>query len=270
MTRGTEIRTGSWAVESRCVAQQRNEAGRVHPQGQERGHGGDHDEEARRRKVTRGSRLVKRTATATMGPNSPIDPTARIVGPNDVFSTPSSRRIGSRVPSAVVVRHMPTTTASMTSPVAGRMAPTPRASRSEASHDVAARPRWPSRMLAEVELGAGQEHQVGQAEVGEGGDDGVRMRQRQHVGPEDDAQDDLDDDFGDGDEATHRSARSGARTAAMPMRSERGDGFGHCHSVSSRRVAARRGTPQPPPGHNARPDLVCQRQPVTSPFCSAG
>ena len=53
----------------------------------------------------------------------------------------------------------------------------------------------------QVELGPGQEHQVGQAEVGERSHHGVRVGQRQHVGADDDAQGDLDHDFGDGHEA---------------------------------------------------------------------
>ncbi len=53
----------------------------------------------------------------------------------------------------------------------------------------------------QVELGPGQEHQVGQAEVGERSHHGIRVGQGQHVGADDDPQGDLDHDLGNGDEA---------------------------------------------------------------------
>ncbi len=90
--------------------------------------------------------LVSSRATARIGPNSPIAPTDSTVGPNEDFSTPESRRMGSRVVSAVVVRHSPTTTVSSTSPVDSRTAPTPNASTSDPSQAVTARAMCPSRM----------------------------------------------------------------------------------------------------------------------------
>ena len=102
---------------------------------------------ARRRKVNLASRLVSSTATATIGPNSPMAPTDKIEGPIAVRSTPASCRIGRSVPSAVVVRQRATTTESSTSPVPWRKAPTPSASTNEAAHEPAALPRWPWRMV---------------------------------------------------------------------------------------------------------------------------
>ena len=96
--------------------------------------------------VTRASRLVSSTATATIGPNSPIEPTDRIEGPILVWRTPESRRIGRSVPRAVVVRQSATTTESSTSPVPCNTAPTPSAMSTEAPHDPAARPRCPCRI----------------------------------------------------------------------------------------------------------------------------
>ncbi len=101
----------------------------------------------RSRKVSRGSRFVSSTATATIGPNSPMAPTDRTDGPNFVCSTPASRRIGSRVPSAVVVRHSATTTWSRTRPVEWSTSPTPNARRSETPQDPTARPRCPRRIV---------------------------------------------------------------------------------------------------------------------------
>ena len=40
----------------------------------------------------------------------------------------------------------------------------------------------------QVELGPGQEHQIGQAEVGQRRHDVVRVREVEHVGPEQDAE----------------------------------------------------------------------------------
>ena len=86
--------------------------------GQEGGHDG-HDDERHEEK----NGQARRRGWSARGPppgsarTRRSHPTDSTVGPNDVFSTPASRRIGSRVPSAVVVRHSPTTTVSMTSPV---------------------------------------------------------------------------------------------------------------------------------------------------------
>ena len=63
---------------------------------------------------------------------------------------------------------------------------------------------WPSRILPRSSSRAGQEHQVGQAQVRQRGDDAARMRQRQHGRPDDDAEHDLDDDLGHRNEAARR------------------------------------------------------------------
>ena len=143
------------------------------------------------------SRFVSSTATATMGPNSPMAPTDRMEGPTGVRNTPASCRIGRRVPSAVVVRHSATTVWSSTSPVAWRKTPTPSASTSDATHEPAALSEVALAHGRQVELGSGQEHQIGQPEVRQRRHETVRVRQIEDVGAEDDAEEDLDHDLGD-------------------------------------------------------------------------
>ena len=53
---------------------------------------------------------LRSRAIATIGRNSPTAPAAKTNGPSAVFSVPFSRRIGSRVPSAVVVSAIVTST----------------------------------------------------------------------------------------------------------------------------------------------------------------
>ena len=60
-----------------------------------------------------------------MGPNSPTVPMAEMYAPNRVSITWASRSMGTRVPSAVVVRARPTTTVSRASPEETRAKATP-------------------------------------------------------------------------------------------------------------------------------------------------
>ena len=65
---------------------------------------------------------------STIGPNSPIAPAPRMQRPSGVSSSPASRRIGSRVPTAVVLSTTATSTGSATSPAARRPKVSARAS----------------------------------------------------------------------------------------------------------------------------------------------
>ena len=60
------------------------------------------------------ARWVRNSAIATMGNSSPTAPAARTYGPNRPESMSLSCRMGSSVPSAVVVRASPTGTKSFT------------------------------------------------------------------------------------------------------------------------------------------------------------
>ena len=133
------------------------------------------------------------------------------------------------------MRHSATTTVSRTSPVPCRR---PDAQREDERRQPGAGgpAHVPLSHACQVEFGAGQEHQVGQPEVRQGGDDGVRVREVEHEGPDDDAEHDLDDDLGDRDEPPGHSAMIGARTAATPMSSKRRDGGSLSSVVSPRRV----------------------------------
>ena len=204
---------------------------------------------ARRRTVRLASRLVSSSATASTGPNSPTAPTDRMVGPKEVLSTPVSRRTGSRVPRAVVVRHNPTTTVSRTSPVALSIAPTASARTSDASQDDAARVMCPSRRRFRSRLGADQEHQVGQPQVGQRGDNRARVRQCEHVGPDQDAEADLDDDLGDGDDSAGCFRQDRSQHRRQGDEDQRRDGLRRRQPASLPRCTACRGTPKPPPGH---------------------
>ena len=79
-----------------------------------------------------------------MGPNSPTVPMAAIWEPNLVSMTPASRNIGTRVPSAVVVRASPTTTVSRATPTDTRAKAAPRPMTSDIPHPMpASRRGWP-------------------------------------------------------------------------------------------------------------------------------
>ena len=168
----------------------------------------------RSRKVSRGSRFVSNTATATIGPNSPMAPTDRTDGPIACCSTPASRKIGSRVPSAVVVRHSATTT--RVENETGGVEHEPDDQRDDKRDPPGSNgaSQVPTAHRRQVELRAGQEHQIGQSEVGQRGDDVVRVHEIEHKRPEHDAEEDLDHDLGYGTERRSPSAMIGASTAA--------------------------------------------------------
>ena len=175
------MRIGSWAVESMCLRSRATQRGGCTRKARTAAAAAMATKRKRRRKVTLGSRLVRRTATATMGPNSPVAPTARITGPSEVSQD------------AVVAQD-------------GQQGPERRRGETHADHDRVEhqmgggkdRPDaqgeqernhpgtpCPAEVAVahggQVELGPGQEHQIGQAEVGERSHQGVRVGQRQHV-----------------------------------------------------------------------------------------
>ena len=81
---------------------------------------------------------------ARMGPNSPIAPAPWKYRPNGVPSTPRSRRIGSSVPRAVLVRAMATATPSCTKPRDSSARTTTMASATDTNHPMtASRPDRP-------------------------------------------------------------------------------------------------------------------------------
>jgi len=84
---------------------------------------------------------LRKTATATMGRNSPTAPAAMMNPPNRPSSIRLSRRMGSSVPSAVVVKPIATGTNARTKPAAANAAVTPIATSNVTSQDVnASRP----------------------------------------------------------------------------------------------------------------------------------
>ncbi len=77
--------------------------------------------------ATNSPRLVRKTEIATMGKSSPTAPAARTYRPNSPESMSLSCRMGSSVPSAVVVRASPIGTKSRTYPTEPRPATAPTA-----------------------------------------------------------------------------------------------------------------------------------------------
>ena len=154
------MRTGSCAVECRCRRMRATKRGRMDLHGQERGHDGHGDEERRAgRRSASGITVREQHGNGHDRAELP-DGAHRQHGRPEPAYAARPRRAGSAAacPSAVVVRHSATTTESRTSPVAWSAAPTPSARTTETPHEPAARPRWPWRMVREVELCAGQEH----------------------------------------------------------------------------------------------------------------
>ncbi len=72
--------------------------------------------------------VARNTDRITMGPSSPIAPTASTIVPKRVAVSPASRSTGTSTPRAVVARAIPTTSGSETTPAASRAKPiaTPR------------------------------------------------------------------------------------------------------------------------------------------------
>ena len=84
---------------------------------------------------------LRKTAMATMGKNSPTAPAAMMSAPNRPSSRWLSRRMGKRVPSAVVVKPRAIGTNAVTSPAAARAAVTPTATTAVTSQEmIASRP----------------------------------------------------------------------------------------------------------------------------------
>ena len=81
MTSRTEILTGSCEVESRWRRRRATKRGGCTCIARSAAMTATATKRTRRRKVSRGSRFVSNTATATIGPNSPIAPTDRIGRP---------------------------------------------------------------------------------------------------------------------------------------------------------------------------------------------
>lgn len=128
--------------------------------------------------------------------------------------SPLSRRIGSTVPRAVLVRAVPMTSASYAAPPLSRKAsPMPAAMGTSQAHSE--RRRGPAAHGRELDLVPGEEDQHGQAQVGQCVDDLVGVRPPEDVRADDDAQRDLEDD--------QRNANS-ARRASREQRGEHGDG----------------------------------------------
>ena len=248
MTRRTEILTGSCAVEWRWRRIRAMKRGGWTCIARSAAITATATNTARRRKVIRGSRLVSRMATATMGPNSPMAPTDRIDGPTGVRSTPASRKMGSSVPRAVVVRHRATTTESSTRPVACRKTPTPKRQQQRGPPRSRGTPQVPLAHGRQVELGAGQEHEVGQAEIGQRRHDGVRVGEVQHEGPDQDPEEDLDHDLGHGDEAPQPFRDDRRQDRRQPDEDQGGNGtLRSCVSCSPRDRPLWHAAP--PPGH---------------------
>ena len=203
-----------------------------------------------RTKVSRASRLVSSTATATMGPNSPMAPTDSIDGPIAVRSTPASRRIGKSVPSAVVVRHSATTTESSTSPVPCSTAPTPSAMTTEAPHEPAARPRCPCRMTPRSNSVPARNMR----KVRPKSDSAVTMvlvREVEHEGAEGDPEQDLDHDFGNGTGTACPLGEKGREDSGESDKDKCGDRAVD-HACSVRPVTAGSWHTSPPPRHTLR------------------
>ena len=94
-----------------------------------------------------------------------------------------------------------------------------------------------------VEFGPRQEHQVGQAEIGQGRHDAVRVREVEHVGSEQDPEDDLDHHLRNGDEPARPFADDRCKHRRDPDEDQRWDGV-FDHVSPTRPVTARCGTPR--------------------------
>ncbi len=104
---------------------------------------------------------------ARIGPNSPTAPAAMVKTPKWVGRMPRSRRIGSRVPIAVVVSTSPMRRPDSANPIATRNPPTASPSTSETTQpSMPASGRLAAQTL-EVDLEAGDEEQHRDAELRE-------------------------------------------------------------------------------------------------------
>ena len=104
----------------------------------------------------------------------------------------------------------------------------------------------------EIELGAGQEHQIGQPEIRQRRHEAVRVGQVEHVGAEQDPEDDLDHDLGYGDEPARPFGDDRRKDRRQPDEDQRGNRSFFDHVSSLRPATARRGTPRHLRGHTLR------------------
>jgi hypothetical protein len=102
----------------------------------------------------------------------------------------------------------------------------------------------------QIEFRAGQEHEERQTEVRERGDDRVRVRQPEHRGPEHDAEQDQDHDFGNGYESPQRLRGERREHGGQADQHQGGYGVGD-HAPRVRPVTARCGTPRHLPAVHA-------------------
>ena len=89
--------------------------------------------------LARSLSAARNTERITIGPISPMAPTASTVVPKRVLESPASWRMGTRTPSAVVASAMPTTSGSSTIPASSSPKPMTMPSTSPISHPEAAR-----------------------------------------------------------------------------------------------------------------------------------
>ena len=110
--------------------------------------------------------VLRKTATATIGRNSPTAPAAMMNAPNRPSSIRLSRRMGRRVPSAVVVRPIATGTNAWTKPTAAKAPVTAIATTSCHQPGGQCEPSGPLTEQPELELVARQQEKEPQAHVG--------------------------------------------------------------------------------------------------------
>lgn len=103
ITTRTEIRTGSWELELRCLLNSATTRGGVGRAASRTAITASTTNRASNAAVCTGLSLVSSSAIATIGPNSPTEPMASTKAPKRVSVTPASLSIGSSVPNAVVV-----------------------------------------------------------------------------------------------------------------------------------------------------------------------
>ncbi len=89
----------------------------------------------------------------------------------------------------------------------------------------------------QVELGARQEHEVGEAEVGQRRHDGVGVREREHVWADEDPEEDLDHHFGNRQEPATPLGDDRCQHCGHADQDQRGDGvFDHRPQLASNRL----------------------------------
>ena len=173
-----------------------------------------HRRSRRRRRTTSrttvvrpGRSVVRASEMAMIGPISPIAPLARMFVPSLLSRMPASPRIGSSVPIAVVVRATATNRTPDVTPSACR-----RGGDADGEHerDHPAGHGEADRAALDdvgVDLEAGEEDEEDEPHLGEEVDDVVDLEPPEHVGTEEDAETDLDDDAREAASTAWRSRR---------------------------------------------------------------